>query len=96
MNPFEPTKEQEKAFQKVVAAIKAAKKLGLSFYGRQGSLAAQNAFVEKYEKEHGFDHLLQTGAGQLPCLTANVLNDSGADDYPCYASSEDEQHFQSL
>lgn len=89
---LEPNKIQEAAFKKVVKAMQEAKKAGLVFYGKSDVLVAYTRQAEDYVNQHGFSKLLGRGTRQIPNLLGrNVLHDSGADDYPCYATKKDEQ-----
>lgn len=86
----QPTKAQEKAFERVEKAIEAARKKGLYFYGRQNVLEAYTEPAMKYlEREAICD-----GSRRIPCLKAlNALADCGADDSWSYATAEDEELF---
>lgn len=84
-----PNKKQEEAFNDVIKAINKAKKLGLVFYGKQYSLVAYTKEADKYIGSDVWN-TLRTGFNVIPHLTKNVLSDSGADDYSCYLTKEDE------
>lgn len=82
---FEPTKEQRKAFKKVADAIKLAQKAGLVFYGKSDSLVAYTVEANDYIENYGFERCLNNGNKQIEHISqTGLINDSGADDYPCY------------
>lgn len=90
---FNPTKKQEKAFKLVIAAINRAKKSGLVFYGKQGSLVAYKKQADDYVNQN--EDKVEHGKGkQIIHLGENVLADSGADDYPSYVTVGDEKRYE--
>lgn len=91
MNKYRPTPKQEAAFKKVVDAMKAAKKLGLTFYGRSDVLVAYNQQAEEYKAKYPGWALIGNGNDHIPHLSdIKVLTDSGADDYECYKHESDD------
>lgn len=85
-----PTPKQEAAFKKVVDAIKAAQKAGLVFFGKQFELTAYTKEANRYVDEKDFGRTLNGQGRNIPCLSARVLHDSGADDYSRYITDEDD------
>lgn len=86
---FSPTEEQKLAYKKVAKAIKEAKRKGLVFYGKSGSLVAYTKQADAYVESIGFEKCLG-GYGQIDCISeTGLIKDSGADDYPSYQSLED-------
>lgn len=93
MGKFTPTKKQEDAFNDVVKAFAKAKRLGLVFYGKSGSLVAYKKNADDY-MEADFEKSLRGGGNQIENLSAfNCISDSGADDYGCYLTKEDEEKY---
>lgn len=92
MLTFKATIQQEKAFNKVIKAIKDAKKKGLVFYGKQNNLVAYTKQAETYI-ETDIDGCWFGKGKVIDYLSANVLSDSGADDYALYRTTEDAQNF---
>lgn len=89
---FIANEEQEKAFKKVVSAMKAAKKLGLHFYGKQDILVACTDKVNSYINDNGMSKLLRQSYEPIPYLTGhNILSDSGADDYENFLDEDQEE-----
>lgn len=76
---FEITPEQKKAFNKVIKAIKEAKKTGIVFYAKSNDLCVyQNKAMKHAVPLHltgRFDY-----KNPIPYESATVLADSGADD----------------
>ncbi|MBC7750068.1 MAG: hypothetical protein H7Z76_16105 [Methylotenera sp.] len=90
---FSPTKVQEDAFKKVEKAIKEAKKKGLVFYGKSGSLVAYTKQADKYIEED-FKSSLSGQGNQVECISkTGLINDSGADDYGSYRTKSDEEKY---
>lgn len=90
MGKHTPTPAQEKAFKDVVKAFKKAKKLGLVFYGKSGSLVAYNSNADDYLEEVDFNESLGTGFQEVEHLSVlGCITDSGADDYGSYRTYED-------
>lgn len=86
--------KQRKAFDKVISAIKAANKTGLVIYAKSQSLVAYTKQADHYvEEEHGFENCLRGRGYQIPNLSQSILADSGADDFPCYITMEDNNKF---
>lgn len=92
-NTFEPTEKQKKAFKAVIAAIKRANKSGLVFYGKSDYLVAYKKNADEYIDEVDFSDGLATGFSEIEHLSARALSDSGADDYSCYRSYEDQEKY---
>lgn len=88
-----PTIEQEKAFKSAINALKKCKKLGLVIYAKQYDLVAYTKEADDYAEEFGFEKALTGEGSQMPCLSATILADSGADDYPVYRTKEDQYLF---
>jgi hypothetical protein len=88
-----PTIEQEKAFKSAINALKKCKKLGLVIYAKQYALVAYTKEADDYAEEFGFIKALMGDGSQMPHLYANILADSGADDYPVYRTREDQYLF---
>lgn len=94
MGKFTPTKKQEEAFKEVAKSIKKAKRLGLVFYGKSGSLVAYKANADEYLDEEDLESNLGTGFDQVECISQHgLICDSGADDYGCYRSGEDQEKY---
>jgi hypothetical protein len=90
MGKFTPTKKQEEAFNEVVKAFKKARKTGLVFYGKCGTLVAYKRNADNYI-ESDFELSLRGGGGQIENLSSlGCISDSGADDYGCYLTQGDE------
>lgn len=89
-----PNKKQKEAFNDVIKAINNAKKLGLVFYGKQECLIAYSKAADDYINKFDFSKTLSTGLKVVPYLCSNVLSDSGADDYSCYFTKEDELKYE--
>jgi len=88
------TKKQEEAFGKVVKAFNEAKKAGLVFYGKSGSLVAYTKIADKYNDAVDFEEALSGNYGAVPFLTdRRCISDSGADDYACYRTEEDSEKY---
>jgi hypothetical protein len=85
-----PNKKQIEAFNDVIIAMEKAIKLGLNFYGKQNFLVAYTKNADNYINKYDFEKTLTTGNKVVPYLQEQILNDSGADDYSCYISKEDE------
>lgn len=86
------TPDQEKAFNKVVNAIKAANRTGLVFFGKQNSLVAYTKDAADYENLHGIDRLTtnyNSERGEIPHIGAPILADSGADDYSYFLNGDE-------
>ena len=83
------SEEQERAFNSAVRAILKCKKLGLAIYGKAESLVAYTKEADKYADEFSPLHMIGD-YGTIPHLSKSCLNDSGADDFACYATKEDE------
>jgi len=94
-NRFKPNKKEKAAFERVIKAIKAAKKLGLAFYGKQGALVAYTKYADDYADKFNYDKICANGNKSIPYQSANVLNDSGADDYACFYKPEDNPDHES-
>ena len=88
-----PTKEQEKAFKSAINALKKCKKLGLVIYAKQYDLVAYTKEADDYAEEFGFEEALRGEGSQMPCISTNILADSGADDYPVYRTKSDQEMF---
>jgi len=89
---FIANEKQEKAFNKVISAMKAAKKLGLHFYGKQDILVACTTKANSYINDNGMAYLLKQDHEPIPYLTGdNVLSDSGADDYENFLEEDQEE-----
>lgn len=87
-------KKQTEAFEALVKAFKRCKNTGLVLYAKSEFVVAYTKQADEYvEKKHGFETCLASCNGQIPCLSANVLADSGADDYASYVSEEDKLRF---
>lgn len=87
-------KKQEEAFEALKKAFSKCKKNGLVIYAKCGNIVAYTKQADNYvENEHGFETCLSSCNGSIPYLSANVLADSGADDYPNYVSEEDSIKF---
>lgn len=85
---------QRKAFDKLVKAFKEAKKSGLVIYAKSEKIVAYTKQADNYiENEHGFEKSLRGQGYQVPNLNANLLADSGADDYGCYMTIEDNHKY---
>lgn len=85
-----PNKKQEEAFKEAVKAIKKCKRLGLRVYGKQNSLVAYTKDADDYISDN--DLMAQRKfCGEIPHLANTCLQDSGADDYPNYATYEDQE-----
>lgn len=94
MGKFSPNKKQREAFERVERAIIAAKKTGLVFYAKSDSLVAYNKAADVYNNQVEFQKTVGTGYSQIECITEfGLINDSGADDYPCYRTEEDEKKY---
>jgi hypothetical protein len=93
MSKFSATGKQQQAFNDVIAAIKKAKKSGLVFYGKQNALVVYTKSANNYISESDFEKLLGTGYNEIPYLSSDILEDSGADDYACFLSKLDEETF---
>lgn len=94
MSKHVANEKQVASFKAIVKAIKAANKIGLVFYAKSDNLVAYTKEADHYiENEHGFDTCLRGKGGQIPKLTASILADSGADDYPSYVTKEDDSKF---
>lgn len=86
--------KQRKAFDALIKAFKACNKAGLVIYAKSEKLVAYTKQADNYiEVEHGFEKCLRSYCGQVPCLTSNILADSGADDYASYVSEEDHDKY---
>ncbi len=92
MGKFTLTDEQEKAFKKVISAMKKAQKTGLVIYAKQYDLVAYTREANDYIEEN-FEKSLATGFNQVENISIACLADSGADDYGCYRSQSDEDYF---
>ena len=91
--PHIPNNEQKKAFKQLIASFEKCNKLGLVIYAKQYNLVAYTKEADSYAEETN-ESLLKIGSfGQIPCLSAKCLADSGADDYACYITKEDELNF---
>jgi hypothetical protein len=91
---FNPTSKQQQAFKRVERAIKDAKKEGLIFYGKSQSLVAYTKEADDYIRTNGFEKCFGTNAGQIPCISKlDLINDSGADDYPQFLTKSDEEYY---
>jgi hypothetical protein len=88
-----PTIEQEKAFKSVINALKKCKKLGLVIYAKQYDLVAYTKEADDYAEEFGFEKALSGSGNQMPCISVQILQDSGADDYPVYRNKKDQDLF---
>lgn len=88
-----PNKKQIQAFEDVIEAINKARKLRLVFYGKQDNLVAYTKEADMYISNFDFEKTLSTGFKAVPFLQDNVLDDSGADDYSCYLSEQDERKY---
>lgn len=79
---FTFSEEQIKAFNNVINAIEKAKKKGLSFYGKQDSLAAYTTEASIYIQKNidKIDRVDKSIAQEIPVMRSRVLDDSGADD----------------
>lgn len=89
-----PNEQQEKAFKAVERAINKCKKLGLVIYAKQYDLVAYTKEANEYA-EITNESLLRIGNyATIPHLSLRQsLADSGADDYACYISKEDENKY---
>lgn len=91
---FTPTQKQKKAFEDVIKAIEKAQKTGLQFFGKQWSLVAYRKEAVKYfYEDNNPNDTCCSGCNTIPHLSSNVLRDSGADDFPCFLNTEDEEKF---
>lgn len=89
-----PTQKQEQAFNNVVKAFQEAKKAGLVFYGKSGSLVAYKKSADNYIDEEDFHKSTCNPFGTVPHLSSHkCIVDSGADDYGKYRTEEDEYKF---
>ena len=88
-----PNTEQIKAFKQLVSYFKKCKKLGLVIYAKQYCLAAYTKEADDYAEETNKRLLCIGNYGTIPYLFAEVLADSGADDYACYVTEKDQKLF---
>lgn len=89
MGKHTPTKKQEEFFKEVEKAFIKARKAGLVFYGKCGSLVAYKKNADDYI-EQDFEGSLATGLKEIEFLSSNkCIIDSGADDYGSYRNESD-------
>lgn len=89
-----PNKKQKDSFEALKKAFDRCKKEGLVIYAKCGDIVAYTRQANDYvENEHGFEVCISSYNSCIPYLSANVLADSGADDYPGYVSEEDRLKF---
>ena len=88
-----PNTGQIKAFKQLTNSFNKCKKLGLVIYAKQYHLAAYTKDANDYAEKTN-NCLLNIGDyGTVPCMSAKVLEDSGADDYACYVTEKDQERF---
>ena len=88
-----PNTEQIKAFKQLVSSFEKCKKLGLVIYAKQYRLTAYTKEADDYAEETNKSLLCIGHYGTIPHLSAEVLADSGADDYACYVTEKDKKLF---
>ncbi|MGL5690398.1 MAG: hypothetical protein ACRDD8_06190 [Bacteroidales bacterium] len=97
---FLPNKEEKKAIESIARAFAKAKKLGLSFYGKNDNLVVYTADAEKYinsEFRHIGESMSANGHHEIPHATlSGCISDSGADDCACFKDDVDYETFMLL
>lgn len=86
------TKKQAAAFSQVIKAIERLHNTGLVLFGKQFNLVGMTKETALYERDN--DLLDRDGKGNngLEYVSANVLFDSGADDYTHYKTNSDDPY----